>query len=61
MILGILLLVVGGVFFLKNLGLITLGAWQVIWPIFLIAIGAYILYKRHRIMVWKERIWRKLE
>lgn len=46
MLLGILVLVIGAVFLLQNLGLVAQNAWSIIWPILLIAIGLYMMIQR---------------
>ncbi len=54
-------IILGLVFLLKNLGLITAATWSVVWPLVLILIGVYILWKQYEWVKWKERIWTKLE
>ena len=44
--LGVALIVVGAVFLLKNLGIITGFAWEIVWPILVIAVGAVMIFKR---------------
>jgi len=61
MFIGILLIIVGSVFFLKTLGILTQDAWNLVWPLALIAFGLYLLYKNYRLQVWRDRLWRKLE
>jgi len=46
MILGLILIIIGAVFLLQNLGYISEGAWSIIWPAILIVIGLGILLKR---------------
>lgn len=46
MLAGILIIVIGIVFLLQSLGIISQSAWTVIWPIILIIIGAYIVIRR---------------
>lgn len=36
---GFFLIIIGVIFLLKNLGLISAGAWDILWPILLIALG----------------------
>lgn len=43
--LGVLLIVLGGLFLLANLGLIAL-EWRLVWPLVLIGIGVFILLRR---------------
>jgi hypothetical protein len=40
---GLVLIVVGGLVLLSNLGLIPAGAWGLVWPVFIIAAGVWIL------------------
>ncbi len=45
---GIILIVIGGVFLLKNMGLLEGIEWGILWPIILIVLGVnMILKKRH--------------
>lgn len=41
---GIVLLIVGGLFLLQNMGLLAVNVWNLIWPIFLILLGAWFLF-----------------
>lgn len=41
---GLLMAIVGLAFLLRNLGILPGGAWSVIWPLFLIALGLSGLY-----------------
>jgi len=61
MFIASLLIVVGVVFLLKNLGLITGDIWGIIWPLILILFGVYVLLKNYRYRMFWERVWRKLE
>ena len=40
---GIVLLIVGGLFLLQNMGLLAVNVWNLVWPIFLILLGAWFL------------------
>jgi len=44
--LGIALIVLGAVFLLKNLGLLAMINWDIIWPIVLIAVGMAMAAKK---------------
>ena len=45
---GIILVVIGALFLLKNLGIFTDVSWNIVWPIVLIVIGlAAIVKKAH--------------
>jgi uncharacterized membrane protein HdeD (DUF308 family) len=46
MFFGILVLVVGVVLLLQNLGLLEASVWDIIWPIVVIAFGASLVFKR---------------
>lgn len=41
---GILLILVGLLFLLDNLGFLSIDVWNLIWPLFLIALGIWVLY-----------------
>lgn len=45
---GLLVLLLGVLFLLKNLGLVDLGAgvWEIIWPCVLILVGAKMMFLR---------------
>ena len=63
MMLGLILIIIGGVFLLQNFGYISESAWAIIWPAILIVIGLGILLKRrNRGFFWEERFgWGKKE
>ena len=63
MIIGFILIIIGAVFLLQNLGYISEGAWRIIWPAISIVIGIGILLKkRDHGFFWEERFgWRKKE
>ena len=46
MIIGLILIIIGAVFLLQNLGYISEGAWSIIWPAILIVIGLAVILKR---------------
>lgn len=46
MISGPILIIIGIVFLLQNLGYISEGAWSIIWPAILIIIGLGLILKR---------------
>ncbi len=39
-------IILGSVFLMKNLGLLSMINWDVVWPIALIALGASMLFKK---------------
>ncbi len=45
MFLAIAIIVIGFIFLLKNLGIITGPAWDIIWPLLIIALGFSMLLK----------------
>ena len=51
MTLGFTLIIIGIAFFLRNTGLIVL-SWAVVWPLILVALGAYIVIVSRRITHW---------
>ena len=63
MFLGLILLIIGVVFLLKNLGYISEPTWSIIWPAILIVIGLGVILKRKgQGFFWEERFgWRKKE
>ncbi|MBI3633833.1 MAG: hypothetical protein HY226_06125 [Candidatus Vogelbacteria bacterium] len=59
MFLAFLLIVIGAVFLLKNLEIISL-TWEIIWPVVLIGLGVYAAVEIQRWNWWKNEIWNKL-
>ncbi len=45
---GTLIIIVGIIILLKNLGIITTGVWSVLWPLLLIMFGVSLLTKKGR-------------
>lgn len=43
---GAALVIVGAIFLLKNLDIISGVAWDIVWPIILIVLGLSIIFKR---------------
>ena len=43
---GLILIIIGSVFLIQNLGIIPAGAWSIIWPVILIVMGLGSLLKR---------------
>jgi len=54
-----LLIFVGVVFFLKNIGAVS-WEWSQIWPLFVIGIGLYLAVAVHRASEWGNRMWKKI-
>jgi len=48
MFMGTLLILLGILFLLKNLGILSGNLWDVFWPLILIALGLSILLKREK-------------
>jgi len=46
MIFGIIVIIVGLIFLMQNLGYITAGIWSIIWPLLIIAVGLKMIVKR---------------
>lgn len=60
MLLGFILLIIGVVFLLRNLGFISADAWDIIWPAIIIAVGLWILFRKKNGFFWKESFgWKK--
>ncbi len=66
MTIGIILIITGIIFLLKNLGVISIAVWSVIWPGILIVIGVRLLFRRQPwwsdwagYKEWKK--WRKCD
>lgn len=61
MFIGILLVIVGLVFLLKNVGLIAESVWGILWPSVVIALGLYSILKMHRCRMFWGKVWKKLD
>ncbi len=46
MFIALVLVIVGVVMLLKNLGVITAEAWDIVWPVALIALGLSMVWRR---------------
>jgi len=46
MFLGLMVLVVGIVFLMQNLGYISGGVWEILWPSFLIITGLVMIFRQ---------------
>ncbi len=55
MFFGFIILIIGLIFLLKNLGFIGNDVWPIIWPSLVIAVGLSILLKRRK----HEKKWEK--
>jgi hypothetical protein len=61
MFIASLFVIIGVVFLLRNLGVISGDVWGVIWPIALVAFGLYLFLKHYYWKMFWDRVWRKLE
>ena len=43
---GVLILIIGLFFLLKNLGLITGNLWSILWPLLVMAIGLKLIFRK---------------
>jgi len=63
--LGIILIIVGLLFLLRNFELLPVEIWSAFWPTLLILLGIYIISFTQRVhFFWKrlwDRLWKKLE
>jgi len=61
MIMGLILIIIGIVFLLQNLGYISEGAWSIIWPAILIVLGLGIILKQKKHgFFWEEHFgWKE--
>lgn len=56
---GIVLIIIGITFLLKNLGIISSGAWGFIWPALLIVLGLWFLLRGRSGFFFEEHLgWR---
>ena len=59
MIIAFILITIGVIFFLKNVGLITI-SWSLIWPLVLIGIGVYMAVVIQNISEGWKKLWHKI-
>ena len=59
MIFAFILIIVGLVFFLKNVGLITI-SWSVIWPIVVMGLGVYVAVISRKVSKGWSELWNKM-
>lgn len=56
---GLVLIIIGIAFLLKNLGVISSSAWGFIWPALLIALGLWFIFRGRSGFFLEERLgWR---
>jgi len=65
MFFSLILILIGTLFLLKNLGLLPMEIWPVLWPSLLVLLGIYIVFLSQRVQSFWGRfwngIWKKLE
>ncbi|MCD6270187.1 hypothetical protein J7J23_00185 [bacterium] len=61
MFFALLFILLGIVYLLKNLNIISVNSWGVIWPSVLIIIGIYMLLKERRYKMFWDKVWRKMD
>lgn len=60
MFFGLALIIVGVIFLLEKMGIVTGAVWGYVWPCLLIALGlAIVLGRRCCGMKWHSRMWHK--
>ncbi|MFA5368898.1 MAG: DUF5668 domain-containing protein [Candidatus Paceibacterota bacterium] len=57
MFIGFAIILIGVIFLLQNLGLISANVWQVIWPVLIILLGLSIISK-NSCQAWKWEVHR---
>jgi hypothetical protein len=65
MLFALIVMLLGMLFLLRNLGIITAHAWSILWPSIIILIGFWLFFQRYewkfRKVKWVERIWKIIE
>lgn len=59
MFFALILIIIGAVFLLNNLGVIAIGSWSLIWPLLLIGFGLYLAVGVQRFRNFRRRLWEK--
>lgn len=59
--LGKILIILGVLYFLKNIGVITGSVWGILWPILIILLGLYLIKGKYYFdrFFWQEYWWKK--
>ena len=60
MFFALIFIILGILFLLKNLGIITIRLWGIIWPCILILFGLWIILLRYEWRLRKSKIARKI-
>lgn len=55
MFVGLLILAVGVVFLLQNLGYISGSVWEIIWPAIVIVIGLTMIFRGQSVRIFGKR------
>jgi len=58
---SLVLIIIGAVFLLKNLGYLSVGVWSIIWPLLIVVIGVYLLTIARNFHRFIDRIWKFIE
>jgi len=61
MLFAVFIILTGVVFLLKNLGIISSNTWGILWPLFLIVFGFYLILKAHRSRMFWRSLWNRFE
>ena len=61
MFIASIFVIIGVVFLLRNLGIISGDIWGVIWPMVLVVFGLYIFLKHYYWKLFWGKVWKKLE
>ncbi len=61
MFIAFFFILLGVVFLLRNLGILSGDVWGILWPLILISIGLAMLLKIHYWKTFWGRVWKKLE
>jgi len=48
MFIGIILLIIGVAFFLKNAGVIDAVTWSIIWPLLVVFVGLFMVFRKKK-------------
>lgn len=60
MFLGLVLIFIGSLFLLRNLGLLPVEIWPIFWPSLLIFSGIYLVYLFRKARASWENLWVRL-
>ncbi len=60
MLFALIFILLGVLFLLKNLGIITAGIWGILWPLILILIGFWIIFLRYEWRLRTNKVAKKI-